>query len=335
MNSPTKLTVLIASYKEEELLRKCLTSIRSNVQPMPEIVVVNNASPDGTAEMLSREFPEVKAYRAPENLGFAGGNNYGFPFCTGDYVLLLNDDTIVPRGAFETMCAFLDGHPEAWAVQGKMILTREHNVLDSSGDFLTLFGLQYHYGYRKPDGPKYSVPYPVFAGKGACLMFRRDVPSRTGGFLFNKLFVSYYEETDFCHRIWLCGGQVWFVPSPPIEHLQGVTFARMNQRVLQTRYYRNIWISFLTCFGWPGLLIVVPLFAGLCFFAGILQGKLAWHWEAIQMLWAVRSDVKALRGKLQKLRTAGDFKLFKSIMRTPRLSYFWLSARNRIGEYQD
>src|SRR5574344_1746539 len=226
MSNRPHLSILIASYKQKKLLQDCLASIRV-AGPMPEVVVVDNASHDGTVEMLAAEFPEVKVVVAPENLGFAGGNNLGLPACTGDYVLLLNNDMIVHPGAFEAMTSFLDAHPAVWAVQGKMRLVREGGVLDSAGDFLTVCGLQYHYGYRKPDAPKYSKAYPVFAGKGACLMFRRDVPSKAGGFLFNPVFGSYYEETDFCHRIWLYGGEVWFVPSPMIDHLQGMTSSRM------------------------------------------------------------------------------------------------------------
>ncbi|MEI9866651.1 MAG: hypothetical protein WDN00_19285 [Limisphaerales bacterium] len=92
-----------------------------------------------------------------------------------------------------------------------MQLPRFDQTLDVCGSYLTWLGLPYHYGFYKTDQPKYQHSRPIFSGKGACLMFRRDIVKRIGGFLFDDSFFCYYEESDFCHRVWLAGWEVHFV----------------------------------------------------------------------------------------------------------------------------
>src|SRR5262249_30516999 len=144
-----------------------------------EIIVVDNGSTDDSVDVLTR-FPAVKVVRSAKNLGFAGGNNLGLTDCHGRYVLLLNNDTIVTPGFLECLHDYLDRNPQVGVVQGKMVLPRFGNSLDVCGSFLTSLGLPYHYGYFKPDSPKYQRSYPVFSGKGACLMFRPELIDNIG-----------------------------------------------------------------------------------------------------------------------------------------------------------
>ena len=105
-----KLSVVIVNYNTREDLRLCLESLHRS-QPLPEIIVVDNASSDGSAQMVRAEFPGVTLLTPEHNMWFCGGNNLGIQAAQGDYVLLLNPDTVVPPDALPTMLDFMDGHP--------------------------------------------------------------------------------------------------------------------------------------------------------------------------------------------------------------------------------
>jgi GT2 family glycosyltransferase len=123
MNSSTlrapKLSVIIVSYNTRDDLRACLESLRAVNLPL-EIIVVDNASTDGSAGIVRAEFPDVKLLAQPVNTWFCGGNNIGIAAAAGDYILLLNPDTVVQPGALETMMAFLDAHPDYTGVTAQL-----------------------------------------------------------------------------------------------------------------------------------------------------------------------------------------------------------------------
>ncbi|MGL4649984.1 MAG: glycosyltransferase [Caldilineaceae bacterium] len=105
------ISVIIVSYNTREDLRLCLSALRESTLAA-EVIVVENASTDGSADMVRREFPEVVLLEPGRNTWFCGGNNLGLAAATGDYALLLNPDTIAPPAALETLVAFLDAHPD-------------------------------------------------------------------------------------------------------------------------------------------------------------------------------------------------------------------------------
>lgn len=113
------LSVVIVSYNARDDLRACLSALAA-CQPPPEIIVVDNASADGTADMTRREFPGVTLLAQPRNTWFCGGNNLGIQAASGRYILLLNPDTVPQPGALEQMAAFLDAHPEYTGVTAQL-----------------------------------------------------------------------------------------------------------------------------------------------------------------------------------------------------------------------
>ncbi len=106
-----QLSIVIVSYNTRDDLRGCLESLQA-VQPAPEIIVVDNASSDGSADMVRADFPHVRLLAQTRNTWFCGGNNIGIQAASGDYILLLNPDTVVQPGALEHLTAFLDTHPD-------------------------------------------------------------------------------------------------------------------------------------------------------------------------------------------------------------------------------
>lgn len=335
------VSIIILNYNGADLLPACLESLKNLDYPHYEVVVVENGSTDNSMEVLAR-FPWVRVCRLETNRGSSGGYNYGLARARGDYILMMNNDMVANAGFVRVLADYLSDHPEVGIVQGKMVLPRHGKALEVCGSFMTWCGLPYHYGYFKPDGPKYQVSYPVFCGKGACMMFRREVIEKAGGYFFNELFHCYYEETDFCHRAWLAGYETHFVPSPPVEHLSGVTIARTEKAGFSMYHYlRNMTFSLLTILEPVWLLRIMPLFSAvlLCsMLAAALAGRRAVaraHWDAIwHTIWRI-SQIRACRRHIQAFRKQSDAAIFAKTMRNPRLQYFLKTFQGRLGEYAD
>ena len=152
-------------------------------------------------------------------------------------------------------------------------------------------------------------------------MIRRGVVDSTGGRLFYDFFHTYYEEVDFCHRAWLAGWEVWYVPTPLIDHAHGATMSRFYTREdILRKFYRNIRFSFRTCFGARGRWTVVPIFELACFAQSVLQlirGKgVAWraHRWAKRELRAMKKEIAEARAVVQRGRTMSDSELFRKVM---------------------
>ena len=335
------VSIIILNYNGADLLPACLDSLTDLAYSPCEIIVVENGSTDNSLEVL-RRYPSVKVVRTDKNLGSTGGYNFGLPHSQGEFVLMMNNDMIANRNFVGVLSRYLVQHPEVGIAQGKMVLPRNKGTLEVCGSFLTRWGLPYHYGYYKPDGPKYQRNYPVFTGKGACMMFRREVIEKAGGYYFNPDFFCYYEETDLCHRAWLAGYEVHFVSSPPIQHLSGVTIARSEKTGFNLQYYlRNMMFSLLTNLEARSLLRIMPLYFTM-FLASMVVAALTGRWASAQSHWRALAynlcSLKRIRRQRQRMkiiRKKSDHEIFAKVLRNPRLEYFIKTFQGRLGEYED
>lgn len=324
-----RFSVLITAYKNAELVRHCLDSLLASCGGvLPETVVVDDAAGDAETRKAVESYASygVKFAVMPKNGGFAGANNFGYALCTKEFVTLVNTDIVFHENPFPAMLAFMDQHPKAGIIQGTLLVKNGQPTVDGTlngcGSFLTFLGTTVSPGWLKPaDDPVAQSPRKCFAAYGAMFMIRRAVVESTGR-LFYDFFHTYYEEIDFCHRTWLAGWEVWYVPTPFIDHAHGATMSRFYTRedVLK-KFYRNIRFSFKTCFGWRGRLTIVPVFEFACFVQSLLQllkGKgVAWrahHW-AKKELRGLKSEITAARAQIQRTRTLSDSELFKYVLR--------------------
>jgi GT2 family glycosyltransferase len=194
----------------------------------------------------------------------------------------------------------------------------------------------------KSDDPKYQHSYPVFSGKGACLMFRRELVEKVGGFLFAEEFFSYYEESDFCHRVWLAGYEVHFVSSPPIEHLQEATGKRLlNEAIIQHHYVHNMMFSLLGNLSAPSIARIMPRFClvlALRMVTLLLRFKLrsfVAHVRAFTYNFRDRGRIKARRQQIKQIRKTSDGEIFAKVLKNPGWRYFYKTFQEKIGEYDD
>lgn len=324
-----RISILITAYKNADLVKRCVDSLKCAFGGvLPETIIVDDAAGDAATAELAASYASdgVKFAVMPKNGGFAGANNFGFPLCTKEFPVLVNSDIVFREEPFTAMLAFMDEHPKAGIIQGTLIIKNGEPGVDGSlngcGAFLTPLGTTTTPGWLKPvDDPVAKEARPCFAAYGAMFMIRRAVMKDTGR-LFYDFFHTYYEEVDFCHRAWLAGWEVWYVPTPIVEHQHGATMSKFYTRedVLR-KFYRNMRFSFKVNFGWRGRLMIKPVFECCCLAQSILQllkGKsLAWkaHRWAHREIGRLSSEIRVARTVVQGSRTLTDTELFKTIMR--------------------
>jgi N-acetylglucosaminyl-diphospho-decaprenol L-rhamnosyltransferase len=239
----SNLSIVILNYNTREHLRACLDSLGRPAET--EVVVVDNASTDGSADMVAAEFPWVTLIRAPRNGGYAYGNNLALRRCQGEMVLLLNPDTRLPPGALDRLVQKLRQHPEAGIVgpkllrpDGSMHLACRRSFPTPPIAFYRLSGLsrlfprsrrfgQYNLTYADPD-----QAMEVDAVCGACLLIRRVVIDRIG--LLDERFFMYGEDLDWCLRARQAGWAVRYEPDVVVRHQHG---AASRKRALRTTFH--------------------------------------------------------------------------------------------------
>ena len=328
----SELSILIVTWNGDDLLRQCLDSLAVACGEEPEIVIVDNAASTETERVVAG-FANCKYVRAEKNLGFAGGNNLGAEHCTRPYVVLLNNDTIVHADSFTPLMRYLDVHPQVGVVQGTLNLSRCGNALDTCGTLMTPIGKLILLHQWKPTAATALKAQSVFSAKGALLMFRRDLLGRVVGGLFHDSFFNNYEETDFCHRVWLAGKEVHFVPTPPVDHLYNATIRKLPRGDVRARELSNAMFSLHSLLGAYGRWTLLPKFYAYRFLMFLrcvctFNGKDAKvYLDAVRMTWRRRVEIAAVRREVQAKRVISDRELFKRVMFRPPLSYWWNAAK--------
>lgn len=238
------LSIVILNYNTRDHLRACLRSVLAEAAGA-EVLVVDNASTDGSADMVAAEFPAVGLIRAPRNGGYAYGNNLALRQVHGDAILLLNPDTTVDPGSVAGLVDALDRHPEAGVVGPKLLrpdgsihLACRRSFPTPAVAFYRLAGLsrlfprsrrfgRYNLTYADPD-----QPMEVDAVCGACLLIRRAVVQRIG--LLDERFFLYGEDLDWCLRARQAGWKVRYEPGVVVRHQHG---AASRKRALRTTFH--------------------------------------------------------------------------------------------------
>lgn len=233
------ISIVIVSYNSRELLRTCLTSTAS--EPAEEVVVIDNASSDGSDRMVTQDFPWVRLIRN-SNDGYGAAANLAIASCSTKYVLLLNSDTVLHPGTLQALCDYLDGHPQA-AVVGPLLVNPDGTPQVSCFAFPTplqtllretsfsIFGT----GVPSNGSPRsdHRVPWVL----GAALAIRRSAFDSVGG--FDRSFFMYFEEVDLCFRLARSGWQTHFTPAATVTHLGGGS-TRQQRPAMVLQLYKSL-----------------------------------------------------------------------------------------------
>lgn len=274
INANIDISIVILSYNTKDLLRTCLTTVFSSALDTyrMEVIVCDNASVDGSLEMVAAQFPRVFTIQNGENRGFAAGNNPGIAKAKGRYILLLNSDTEVLSDTIATMISYMDIHNDVGVSTCKVLLPSGqldpacHRGFPTPWASITyllkleklfprsaLFG-QYHQGYKG-----FTTIHEVDCIVGAFFMVRKEVIEKIG--LLDEDYFMYAEDIDWCYRIKQAGWNIIFNPKTSILHRKKqsgranilkdrritteVYFHRYNW-LFYTKHYKKIYPWWLT-----------------------------------------------------------------------------------------
>lgn len=228
-----KLSVIIVNYNVKYFLEQALLAAQKACERLEaDIWVVDNASTDGSVEMMQSQFPTVRLIANPENVGFSKANNQAIRASSGAYVLLLNPDTVVAEDTFEKVVDFMDAHPEAGGLGIRMLDGAGHFLKESkrglptpSVAFYKMFGLSSLFKQSKKYG-QYHLSFlnehenhEVDILAGAFMLMRRTVLDDVG--LLDEKYFMYGEDIDLSYRIKLAGHQNWYFAESAIIHYKG------------------------------------------------------------------------------------------------------------------
>lgn len=321
MNRKTSelVSIIIINFNGENNLLRCLRSV-VNLSYLPfEVIVVDNASADSSVVSAKKFFGSHKEIPFMlvcnrKNEGFARANNIGFEKAKGNYILLLNNDTIVDSQFLRRLLSTLLESDKNGVVQPKIVFLKSKK-LQSGLTFLTNTGVIRYVGYgADPNKKSFNNKSYIFSANGACLLTRREVIEKAG--LFDDDFFAYYEESDFCHRAWLAGFKVLYEPSALVFHEGGQTSNKLGKSFIFFHSFKNRLTSIIKNFELVNIGYMLPFtLTGYFFlvFYYLLTGKFflssslvkAMTWNLINISATMRKR-KFIQNKVRKVRD-GDY----------------------------
>jgi GT2 family glycosyltransferase len=256
-NGVIDLSVVIVTYNSAAHVAACLRSVSRAVEGIgAELILVDNASTDGTAAIVRRDFPHVRAIEHRTNMGFAAGVNAGLAAAAGRYVAWINPDAEVVDGRFADVVAWLDAHPEV-GIAGLKLVDADGHVEPSARafpGFYSALGHRYSLLTRFWPGNPFSKRYlqtdanrggiaPAQWVSGAALVHRRELARDLGG--LDEQFFMYCEDVDFCYRASKSGVHVRYLPLVTLRHAIGGSSSGVKRAMIRARhdslwrYYRK------------------------------------------------------------------------------------------------
>lgn len=295
------VSVLVVTWNARELLRACLQSLRAQTFRDFEVIVVDNASEDGTPELVSQGFPEMRLVRLGENRGFAGGNAEGLRHAQGELVALLNNDAEAAPGWLEALVGAMLEDPRVGICTPKVVV-KGTRVLDSAGGGLTTAFSGFKIGMGE-DADRYNERRYVPGGYACACLYRRKMLEEIG--FFDEDFVFNHEDTDLDLRALLAGWRCLYVPEAVVEHRVSATLGAFSERSVYyfSRNSEFVWIKnaplgLMLRYLHHRLLYEIASFA----YFGLLHGQwwpfLRGKWDALRMM----PRMMAKRRKVQSLR---------------------------------
>jgi GT2 family glycosyltransferase len=296
-----RLSVVIPNWNGREVIGECLEALRAQTLEGLEVIVVDNGSSDGSVEFIREHHPEAVALPLPVNLGFAGGVNVGINASNGQFIALLNNDTIAAADWAEELLAAME-HAD---IAAALLLERDNpERSDSRGEFLSKWGLPYRYGHGKSiAGLQLDAYPPIFAASGGASIYKREVFERIG--VFDPQYFAYLEDVDIGFRARLAGYRIVLAPRAQVLHHGGATAASLGDFQL----YQFIKNSHLLLWKNVPLTLLIKMLPRVAVIQGLLFGAAVRRRAALTALKAYAVVAASLpmilvkRRRVQRLRS--------------------------------
>lgn len=295
------MDVVVVTYNSAQTIAGCLEAVEAGGVPA-EVVVVDNASSDGTAALVAERFPNIKLIASPINEGFGRGANRGWQETSSEYVLLLNPDAEARPGAIQALLVFAQQHPRA-ALVGPRLLNDDGSLQHSCFRFPNLrMVLTGFFGLLPLDSPangryrldEYERAHRVEHLLGACLLVRRAAANEVG--LLDEGYYMYFEETDWCYRTRQAGWENWYCPDATVLHRGAHSTSREPER-MSAEFHRSQAHFYRKHYRLSAYLALKAL-----------------SWLGVGF-WAARSTLAVLRGRISSERFRRRLASYWSIVR--------------------
>lgn len=276
------ISVIIVSYNCKELLEEAIRSVTLHVKETHEIIVVDNASKDGTKQVIPQLFPDIKFIANAGNNGFSKANNQGFEVSTGNYILLLNPDAMLMNGNYSKALEHLQNYP--LTISGPVLLNKDRSLQPSVfafPGFADVFKETFFLTYLFTPSNEKTLSENNYALSGACLLMPRDVYQHLNG-LDNDLF--WMDDVDFCYRAKQLGIQIRYETQWQVIHIIGQSTKKnykvgiSNQLISKLKFFKkhrqNINFILSAFFIQIHILLRIVLFALTAAFKPVYKSKL-------------------------------------------------------------
>lgn len=233
-----RVTVIIPNYNGIEYIRECLDSLFNQSMKDISIIVVDNASTDGSCEVVEKEYPEVMLVKLTQNYGFCRAVNEGIKRTKTDYLILLNNDTRADENFVKELYECIDAHEDTFSVASKMLQMSRPDRIDAAGDLYCALGWAFSLGKDKK-ASKYDKDSVIFSACGGASIYRKSIFEEIG--YFDELHFSYLEDVDVGYRARIMGYKNRFCPRALVYHAgSGTTGSRYNSFKVRIAA-RNSW----------------------------------------------------------------------------------------------
>ena len=235
------VSIVIVSYNGKYLLNSCLNSLYAQTYENIELLVVDNASSDGSVEFIRDNFKDVTIIEQKENLGFAKGNNVALKLARGEYVAMLNNDAIAEKEWLSELVNAMELNRRIGICASKILFYNNRDIINSTGICIDkALGFTWDRGFGDKDGDKYREKCMVFGACAAAALYRKDMLDQIG--LFDEDFFAYHEDVDLAWRAQLYGWKCIYVPTAIVYHHFSAT-AGTNSPLKEYFSSRNrIWL---------------------------------------------------------------------------------------------
>lgn len=230
------VSVIILNYNGKDMLVECLEAVFRQTYPNYEVIVVDNASRDGSEALVRAKFPKARLLILERNFGFAGGNNRGMEIARGKYIALLNNDAVPEPQWLEELVRALEKDPTAGFCASKILVYGGEGLIDTAGDGWATVGVGFKHGKDQREGAAYSQFRYVFSACAAAALYRRSMLDEIGG--FDEDFFFSCEDTDLSFRAQLAGYRCLYVPLAVVHHRVGAS--SRDRSFLFYMWYRNL-----------------------------------------------------------------------------------------------
>lgn len=240
----SKITVVIPNYNGIHYLNDCLESLYAQVPETPEfeVLIVDNASGDGSVEQAQKTFPDVRVIRLSQNTGFCHAVNVGIRKSDSPYIILLNNDTKVRNRFIKSLYEVIHRDRKIFSASAKMLMWDEPDRIDDAGDQYNVLGWAYARGKGKNE-KDYCQSVDIFSSCGGAAIYRRSILKKIG--LFDELHFAYLEDLDLGYRARIYGFRNVYAPGAEVLHFgSATTGSRYNPRKTELASANNVYVIF-------------------------------------------------------------------------------------------